>query len=103
MHCHQVDYELLGQDMQIVEVELDRGEAAIAEAGAMNYMDDVITFEARMGDGPQANGGLLDKMLHVGKRVLTKESISITHFTNQARRKKGVAFGSGPARRRAVA
>ena len=94
MYCHQVDYELFGRDMQIVEVELDPSETVIAEAGAMNYMDDGITFEARMGDGSQANGGLLGKMLHVGKRVLTKESIFLTHFTNQTREKKRVAFAA---------
>ena len=94
MYCHQVDYELFGRDMQIVEVELDPGETVIAEAGAMNYMDDGIAFEARMGDGSQANGGLLGKMLHVGNRVLTKESIFLTHFTNQAREKKRVAFAA---------
>ena len=80
--------------MQIVEVELDPGETVIAEAGAMNYMEDGITFEARMGDGSAANEGLLGKMLNVGKRVLTKESIFLTHFTNQARAKRRVAFAA---------
>jgi hypothetical protein len=42
--CHEVDYQVLGDDMQIVEVELDSGETVIAEAGAMNYMDDGIGF-----------------------------------------------------------
>jgi uncharacterized protein (AIM24 family) len=51
MQCHEVDYELFGNDMQIVEVELDPGETVIAEAGAMNYMEDGISYEARMGDG----------------------------------------------------
>jgi uncharacterized protein (TIGR00266 family) len=94
MRCHEVDFEILGQDMQIVEVELDPSETVIAEAGAMNYMEDGITFEARMGDGSAANEGLLGKMLNVGKRVLTKESIFLTHFTNQARAKRRVAFAA---------
>ena len=94
MRCHEVDFEILGQDMQIVEVELDPGETVIAEAGAMNYMEDGITFEARMGDGSAASEGLLGKMLNVGKRVLTKESIFLTHFTNQARAKRRVAFAA---------
>ena len=94
MRCHEVDFEISGQDMQIVEVELDPGETVIAEAGAMNYMEDGITFEARMGDGSAANEGLLGKMLNVGKRVLTKESIFLTHFTNQARAKRRVAFAA---------
>ena len=94
MRCHEVDFEILGQDMQIVEVELDPGETVIAEAGAMNYMEDGIAFEARMGDGSAANEGLLGKMLNVGKRVLTKESIFLTHFTNEARAKRRVAFAA---------
>ena len=53
MRCHEVDYRIIGDDMQIVEVELDPGETVVAEAGAMNYMEDGITFEARMGDGTE--------------------------------------------------
>jgi len=94
MQCHEIGYEVFGGDMQIVEVELDPGETVIAEAGAMNYMDDGITFETRMGDGSAANEGLLGKMLNVGKRVLTQESIFLTHFTNRGHGKKRVAFGA---------
>ena len=46
MKCHEIDYQLIGDDMQIVEVELDPSEIVIAEAGAMNYMEEGITFEA---------------------------------------------------------
>ena len=94
MQCHEVDYELFGRDMQIVEVELDPGETVIAEAGAMNYMEDGITYEARMGDGSQADEGVMGKLLNVGKRVLTGESIFLTHFTNQGQGKKRVAFAA---------
>jgi len=94
MKCHEVDYEVLGDDMQIVEVELDPAETVIAEAGAMNYMEDGITFEARMGDGSKANEGVMGKLLNVGKRVLTGESIFLTHFTNQGTGKKRVAFAA---------
>ncbi|MBW1909598.1 MAG: TIGR00266 family protein [Deltaproteobacteria bacterium] len=94
MQCHEVDYELFGRDMQIVEVELDPGETVIAEAGAMNYMEDGITYEARMGDGSQADEGVMGKLLNVGKRVLTGESIFLTHFTNQGQTKKRVAFAA---------
>jgi len=94
MKCHEVDYEVLGDDMQIVEVELDPTETVIAEAGAMNYMEDGITFEARMGDGSKANEGVMGKLLNVGKRVLTGESIFLTHFTNQGTGKKRVAFAA---------
>ncbi|MDY6879559.1 MAG: TIGR00266 family protein [Desulfatiglans sp.] len=94
MKCHEVDYELFGEEMQIVEVELDPGETVIAEAGAMNYMEDGITFEAKMGDGSKADEGMLGKLLNVGKRVLTGESIFLTHFSNQGQGKKRVAFAA---------
>ena len=56
-------------------IELDPGETVIAEAGAMNYMEENITFEAKMGDGSKPNQGLFGKLLDVGKRALTGESI----------------------------
>ena len=94
MQCHEVDYELFGDDMQIVEVELDPGEKVIAEAGAMNYLEDGIGFESRMGDGAQPSGGIMSSLLNVGKRVLTGESIFLTHFTNNGQGKKRVAFAA---------
>ncbi len=94
MRCHEVDYEVIGNDMQIVEVELDPGETVIAEAGAMNYMDDGITFEAKMGDGSKTDDGVLGKLMNVGKRVLTGESIFLTHFTNTGTGKKRVGFAA---------
>lgn len=94
MKCHEIDYEIFGDDMQTVEVELDPGETVIAEAGAMNWMEEDIAFEAKMGDGSQPDKGLFGKLLDVGKRTLTGESIFITHFTNQGRGKKRVAFGA---------
>ena len=94
MRCHEVDYTVLGDDMQIVEVELDPGEVVIAEAGAMNYMDDGISFQAMMGDGSNPSEGLMGKLLGVGKRVLTGESIFMTHFTNTGSGKKRVAFAA---------
>lgn len=94
MRSHEVDYVILGDDMQIVEIELDPGETVIAEAGAMNYMDDGISFEAKMGDGSQPDAGLFGKLLGAGKRVLTGESIFMTHFTNRGSGKKRVAFAA---------
>lgn len=94
MKCHEVDYEILGDDMQIVEVELDPGETVIAEAGAMNYMDDGISYEARMGDGSEASGGIMGRLLGAGRRVLTGESIFMTHFTNTVRDRKRVSFAA---------
>jgi uncharacterized protein (TIGR00266 family) len=94
MKCHEVDYQILGDDMQIVEVELDPNETVIAEAGAMNYMDNDISYEARMGDGSAASEGMLGKLLNVGKRALTGESIFLTHFTNHGSAKNRVSFAA---------
>lgn len=94
MRCHEVDYEIIGHDMQIVEVELDPGETVIAEAGAMNYMEDGIGFEAKMGDGSEMNAGLMGKLFSAGKRVFTGESLFTTHFSNQGQTKRRVAFAA---------
>ena len=94
MQCHEVDYEIFGDDMQVVEVELDPGETVIAEAGAMNWMEQGIEFEAKMGDGSEADKGLMGKLFDAGKRAVTGESLFITHFTNQGHDKKRVAFSA---------
>ena len=94
MNSHEIDYELIGDDMQIVEIELDPGETVIAEAGAMNYMEDGITFETKMGDGSNPSEGLFGKLVNVGKRALTGESIFMTHFTNMGMAKKRVSFAA---------
>lgn len=94
MRSHEVDYQIHGDDMQMVEVELDPGETVIAEAGAMNYMEDGIEFEARMGDGTRPGGGFFDKVLDLGKRVLTQESLFLTHFTNHGGDKSRVTFAA---------
>ena len=94
MKSHEIDYQVIGDDLQFVEVELDPSETVIAEAGMMMYMEDGITFEARMGDGSQPKGGFLDTLIGAGKRVITGESLFITHFTNSGQGKKHVAFGA---------
>ncbi len=94
MTCHEVDYTIIGNDMQMVQVELDPRETVIAEAGAMTYMEEDISFEARMGDGSEADSGLFGKLLGAGKRALTGESIFMTHFTNQGTGKAHVAFAA---------
>jgi uncharacterized protein (TIGR00266 family) len=94
MKCHEVDYEIFGDDMQVVEVELDPGETVIAEAGAMNWMEDGIEFEAKMGDGSEPEKGFMGKLFSAGKRALTGESVFITHFTNGGQGKKRVAFSA---------
>ena len=94
MQSHEVDYEILGDDLQLVEVELDSGETVIAEAGAMCYMTEGINFEAKMGDGSEANSGIMGKLLGAGKRILAGESIFITHFTNHGSNKAIVSFAA---------
>ncbi len=94
MKSHEVDYKVIGDDIQIVEIELDPGETVIAEAGAMNYMEDGITFEAKMGDGSSPTEGIMGKLMSAGKRMLTGESIFMTHFTNAGSGKKRVAFAA---------
>ena len=94
MKCHEVDYTIIGDDMQMVQVELDPGETVIAEAGAMNYMEPDIVFEARMGDGSEAESGFMGKLFGAGKRALTGESIFMTHFSNRGGVKRHVAFAA---------
>jgi uncharacterized protein (TIGR00266 family) len=94
MNSHEVDYVIHGDDLQAVEVELDPQETVVAEAGAMNWMEDGISFEARMGDGSKPNSGFFGGLLGVGKRLLTGESLFLTHFTNNGLGKSKVAFAS---------
>ena len=94
MRCHEVDYEILGDDMQMVEVELDPGETVIAEAGAMNYMEEDIDFETKMGDGSEPDKSFFGKLLDAGTRKLTGESIFLTHFSNRGTSKRKVAFAA---------
>jgi len=94
MQSHEIDYKIVGNDIQLVEIELDPGETVIAEAGAMLYMEDGISFDTKMGDGSNPRAGLFDKVLAAGSRLLTGESLFITHFTNQGWGKKHVAFSA---------
>ncbi|KFZ37998.1 hypothetical protein HR45_05660 [Shewanella mangrovi] len=92
--CHEVDFEIIGESMQLVEVELDPGETVIAEAGAMTYMEQGISFEARMGDGSEVESGFFGKLMGAGKRMLTGESLFMTHFSNEGYGKQRVAFAA---------
>jgi len=92
MRCHEVDYEIIGHDIQMVEVELDPNETVIAEAGVMTYLEQDIDFDAKMGDG--SSQGLLGGLLGIGKRMLTGESVFLTHFTNEGSQKRKVAFSA---------
>jgi uncharacterized protein (TIGR00266 family) len=95
MKAHVVDYQVVGDDLQFVEVELDPSETVIAEAGMMMYMEDGIGFETKMGDGSKPKAGFLDSIVSVGKRALTGESLFLTHFTHTGGEgKRHVAFGA---------
>ena len=94
MNCHEIDYKIFGDDMQFVEVELDKGETVVAEAGAMMYLDNGIGFETKMGDGSNPDEGLMGKLFSAGKRMLTGESVFMTHFTNKQDGKNHVAFAA---------
>ena len=92
MPSHRLDYEILGSSAQSVEIVLDPGETVIAEAGAMNYMTEGVRFETRMGDG--STRGVLGKLWGAGKRLLTGESLFMTHFSNSGKNQARVAFAA---------
>ncbi|MFP4345404.1 MAG: TIGR00266 family protein [Anaerolineales bacterium] len=94
MRSHEVDYKIHGDDLQFVEIELDRGETVIAEAGMMMYIEQGITFETRMGDGSKPNAGFLGKVASMGARLFTGESLFMTHFTYQGEGKGHAAFAA---------
>ena len=94
MRCHDVDYAILGDAMPVVEIELDPGETVIAEAGALTYMEDGISFETKMGDGSDAGQGVMTKLFGAGKRMIMGESLFTTHFSNHQSRRRRVAFAA---------
>ena len=94
MRSHEIEYQILGSDIQVLEVELDPQETVIAEAGAMVFMEDGIQFETRMGDGSEENPSILGKLFQAGTRMITGESLFMTHFTNHGLVKRKVAFSA---------
>ena len=94
MAMDEVDFEIFGHEMQYVEVELDPGEAAIGEAGAMMYMQDGIDMDTIFGDGSAQQSGLFGKLMGAGKRLLTGESLFTTVFHNEGSGKRRVAFAA---------
>ncbi len=71
MNAHEIDYEIYGEEMQYVEIELDPQEAVVAEAGSFMMMDNNIQMQTIFGDGSRQQSGIFDKLLSAGKRVLT--------------------------------
>ncbi len=88
-----VDYQIRGEEMQFVEIELDPGQAEVGEAGSMMFMDAGIAMDTVFGDGAASQGGLLGKLFGAGKRLKTGESLFTTVYTNQ---------GQGTSRRRSA-
>ena len=94
MQSHQIDYKIIGDSIQVVEVELDPNETVIAEAGAMLYMEEGIGFATKMGDGAEPNQSILGKLVSAGTRMLTGESLFMTHFTHTGTGKAKVGFSA---------
>src|SRR5690554_3320151 len=94
MQSHQIDYRIIGESIQVVEVELDPNETVIAEAGAMLFMEEGITFSTKMGDGSDPNQSILGKLVSAGSRMLTGESLFMTHFTHTGTGKAKVGFSA---------
>jgi uncharacterized protein (TIGR00266 family) len=96
MPSHEIEYQIIGHDMQLVEITLDPGETVIAEAGSMTYMDQQISFETKMGDGADPDEGVFGKLFSAGKRMLTGESLFTTHFTHSGSAGKATVGFSAP-------
>ncbi|MDO1530223.1 TIGR00266 family protein [Fulvimonas sp. R45] len=93
----EIDYRIVGHDMQFVEIELDPGESAVAEAGALMYKEATVQMDTVFGDGSSSGpggSGLMDKLLSAGKRVITGESLFTTVFTHTGSGKARVAFAA---------
>ncbi|QTD38222.1 TIGR00266 family protein [Polaribacter batillariae] len=93
-NAHEIDYQIFGEEMQFVEIELDPQEGVVAEAGTFMMMDDQIGMNTIFGDGSNQEKGLLGKIFSAGKRILTGESLFMTVFTNNGVGKKQVSFAS---------
>ena len=95
MQAHEIDYQIFGEEMQYVEIELDPQEVVVAEAGSFMMMDNGIKMETIFGDGSvQQQSGIFGKLLSAGKRVLTGESLFMTAYTNQNNGKSKICFAS---------
>jgi uncharacterized protein (TIGR00266 family) len=91
---HEVDYQIVGDDMQFVKVELDPQEGVVAEAGSMMYIENGIQMDTIFGDGSDQNKGFIGALVGAGKRLITGESLFMTVFHNEGNAKRVVAFGA---------
>lgn len=94
MRSHEIDYQIVGDDLQFVEIALDPGESVIAEAGAMMYVEEGIDFETRLGDGSEPDQGAWGRLKSAGKRAMAGESLFLSHFTNHGSGRRSVAFAA---------
>lgn len=94
MNANEIDYEIFGEEMQYVSIELDPQETVIAEPGAFMMMEDGIQMETLFGDGSQENTGFFGKLLKAGTRILAGESLFMTAFSNNQSGKRKVSFAS---------
>lgn len=94
MNAHEIDYKIIGDDLQCVEIELDPNETVIAEAGGMMMMEDHIEMNTIFGDGSKNDSGIVNKLFSAGKRVLTGESLFMTTYTHRGVGKAKVTFAS---------
>ena len=89
-----IDFEIKGQELQFLEIELDPGESAVAEAGAMVWKDAPVQMSTVFGDGRGNEGGFMGKLLGAGKRLVTGESLFTTVYTHTGSGKARVAFSA---------
>jgi uncharacterized protein (TIGR00266 family) len=89
-----IDFQIFGEEMQFVVVELDPQESAIAEAGMMMFKDANITMDTVFGDGSAKNNGIWGALVGAGKRLITGESLFTTVFQNQGNQKARMAFAA---------
>ena len=89
-----IDYQIIGSEMQYVEIELDPGEAAVGEAGSLFYLEEGVDLDTVFGDGSDQQGGFFGKLLGAGKRLVTGASLFTTVYVNQAGVKRKVAFAA---------
>ena len=89
-----LNYEIVGNDMQMVIIKLNQDETVIAEAGVMNYMEEGISFNVKLGDGSESSLGFVGNLFRAGKRAMANESFFLTHFTNTINKTRDVAFSA---------
>lgn len=94
MPSHEIDYRLIGEEIQAVEIELDPQETTIAEPGSFMMMESGIKMETLLGDGSRENESFLGKVWNAGKRALTGEGLFMTAYSNVDSVKRKVYFAS---------